>query len=917
MDFDAFFRETVGSDRSPYLYQQRLACGQTDDLRHGRACESLLIDVPTGCGKTAAVVLAWLWNRMHRESPEMSPDWPRRLVYILPMRSLAGQIHENVKGWLRSDLLKGKDIGLHLLMGGEDEGDWNLHPEKDAILIGTQDILISRALNRGYGLRRFRWPMHFGLLNNDCLWVMDETQLMGNALATTVQLDAFRRKLWTPQFSCPCWWMSATVGGKMFDTRDRQDFQMPAPEHFQLLESERKQEQIACRLEAAKSIQTIPAAPKPTSRDGKGILDEHRAGRITLVILNTVASARTMYQEIDTELKSKRFQGKAKPELVLLHSRFRRKDRQDAMDKLQTFIEQCDRDTGAKLDDPGLIVVSTQVIEAGMDISAAVLWSEIAIWPSVIQRLGRLNREGLQPDAAAFFWMPRAEAAENKKDSPNGGRVGPYERPALEVAENLLKEIAARQAAGVGYRAALDEAMQSDQSKHVMSAEPEAVIRPDDLHDLFSTEPDLAGGFTDVSPYVRDQDRNADAQVFWRELVKNKQPKPDEQPAPRPEEICAVPFHELRLFLDRTKAPAWEWDEETGQWVRRRGMDVFPGMTLMLAREQGGYSAKAGWTGSGGDNKFEAIPPPAEERESLATDLDSESNDWRTLAQHTGDVRSQMESILRGLTLTDSAEGRALLAAARWHDVGKAHPHWQKAVGDYVAKALEKLQAAGDDPKLNPKFRRIIDGLRAKLQRGQGGAEPWGKFPDLRPAWTESGLPKEEADDLAKRLLTPFQPGLRHDAASALAAWQHWLMGVDGLTALACYLAAAHHGKVRTVLRAGKRGAGAVFGLREGDELPALPGYIEEPLPLDLAPRLLGLAGGWDEKNNALFTPAGAPSWVAAVGELLGPVLPEDVQPASAIPPGEPRGLGPFRLAYLEALLTAADIRGSKKFADS
>lgn len=29
------------------------------------------------------------------------------------------------------------------------------------------------ALNRGYGMSRYRWPMHCGLLNNDCRWVMD------------------------------------------------------------------------------------------------------------------------------------------------------------------------------------------------------------------------------------------------------------------------------------------------------------------------------------------------------------------------------------------------------------------------------------------------------------------------------------------------------------------------------------------------------------------------------------------------------------------------------------------------------------------------------------------------------------------------------------------------------------------------
>ncbi|GFO82769.1 MAG: hypothetical protein A49_23960 [Methyloceanibacter sp.] len=30
-------------------------------------------------------------------------------------------------------------------MGGEDEDKWDIHPEREAIIIGTQDILLSRA----------------------------------------------------------------------------------------------------------------------------------------------------------------------------------------------------------------------------------------------------------------------------------------------------------------------------------------------------------------------------------------------------------------------------------------------------------------------------------------------------------------------------------------------------------------------------------------------------------------------------------------------------------------------------------------------------------------------------------------------------------------------------------------------------
>lgn len=66
-DFPAFFQAAIGPDRSPYDYQLRLA---------SLPCESRLINIPTGLGKTAAVILAWLWNRVHKADPA----WPRRLV---------------------------------------------------------------------------------------------------------------------------------------------------------------------------------------------------------------------------------------------------------------------------------------------------------------------------------------------------------------------------------------------------------------------------------------------------------------------------------------------------------------------------------------------------------------------------------------------------------------------------------------------------------------------------------------------------------------------------------------------------------------------------------------------------------------------------------------------------------------------
>jgi CRISPR-associated endonuclease/helicase Cas3 len=83
MEFSAFFEAATREEGSPeghkpYPFQTRLAL--SEELPE-------LIDIPTGLGKTDAVVLAWLWRRRF-DGPEVREATPRRLVYCLPMRTL-------------------------------------------------------------------------------------------------------------------------------------------------------------------------------------------------------------------------------------------------------------------------------------------------------------------------------------------------------------------------------------------------------------------------------------------------------------------------------------------------------------------------------------------------------------------------------------------------------------------------------------------------------------------------------------------------------------------------------------------------------------------------------------------------------------------------------------------------------------
>ncbi len=857
--FTKAFLAATGKDQ-PYDYQTRLACGQTTNLSLGILCQSQLIEIPTGLGKTAAVVLAWVWNRLLQPDKEARKQWPRRLVYCLPMRTLVEQTRDEVRKWLlrlARQYTKPHDgsalrwLALHspiILMGGEDTEKWDIYPEKEAILIGTQDMLLSRALNRGYGMNRYRWPMHFAWLNNDCLWIFDEVQLMGNGFGSGIQLDGFRSCLWPVAKPCLTWWMSATTSQEAFETVDRVELGVKPPSRFMLTESERRSEELKPRLTAEKKIEMLQAAP--TSSE---ILSVHQKGQLTLVILNTVQSALDCYEHIilflDTPQKvkkAKRAEAGTKPEILLLHSRYRRADRADKIGKLYAFIALGNKNCGIAPNHPGLILIATQVIEAGVDISAAILLSEIAPWASTIQRLGRLNRDNRHPNARAKFWKPKSQKKdENAKDSPNAGRLGPYEKSRLDESERLLAGVVAHQKEGSSYRDALDLVLKTKPSQEALKIEIPALVRADDVYGLFSTEPDLAGGFTDISTFIRTTDLSSDVTVFWRRFEKAP---PKEMPAPSRDEYVAISAFALGAFLKDTKENAFLWNEENSTWDPIRPGGVVPGMTLLLPLSAGGYSKGKGWTGNTADKPNEVLQT-LDPNNSLIKDSESQAGFWQSLDDHTASVIYWAIDIAKNLEFGEDWI-ISLRSAGHWHDVGKRHAKWQECL-----------------PPNNPQT-------------------IWGKF-----------------EGKFKKI-----PFFRHEALSLLAAWSHQGQGVpiSEPTKLTLYLIASHHGKIRTVLRSSGIGNN-LFGWKPMDSNLILEDG--RAIKIELAVRNFFGAGELDWENRT-FTPT-RPSWTSIIQELLGPAWPGDQVTEIAVPPDQPRLLGPFKLAFLESVFRAADARAS------
>ncbi|MDE0291875.1 MAG: CRISPR-associated helicase Cas3' [Candidatus Dadabacteria bacterium] len=815
--FRSFFSIALGNDIHPYSYQQALAEQDWPDI----------LIAPTGLGKTAAVVLSWAWK--HTLEGKQAP--PRRLAYCLPMRTLVEQTEENIRKWLKrlhntdsrwKICLPDPENDVHILMGGVDETEWYKNPERPTVLIGTQDMLLSRALMRGYAMNRFRWPLDFGLLHNDTQWVFDEVQLMSSGLATSSQLEGFRRNFGT-QIPSRSLWISATMHPKWLKTADFQEhlevWNVPR-DFLEDKDSSKVQRLVHAPKPIKKADTSLSSTKKEFLREyAKNLASEalslHREGQMTLLVVNTVARAQAVHKELAKK-------GISSDRLVLVHSRFRPADRKAQMDKLPNPGEEKD-----------LVVVATQAIEAGVDISASVMITEIASASSIVQRLGRVNRYGELNNrrGGAVRWIDIVADEKSMK-----GVSAPYSPQEIEICRKRITSLT------------------DAKSPNLPSPEPDdysvqSVIRGKDLKDLYDTDPDLTGFDVDISSYVRDSE-DTDVKVFWRDLIDNS----TEQPMPSRHELCSVPIGRCKNWLKSRKIAAFFVDLQANSrqahstWVRFND-SPWPGLVLMLDLREGGYTKETGFDPES-RAPVEAVAQASDEAANIETsdgDPGSRAGHFINLADHLVHVVDEAKSLCSVIDMPLHIK-KTVSEAALWHDVGKAHDAFQERMST-------------DDPGLYPR----PDCLLAKARyydRNRG------------------------------------RPYFRHELASALAYLAHaqWSREAD----LTAYLIAAHHGKVRMNLKAlpqeitlqtKERGNGrndiGLFarGVREGDEIP----------PVKINGKPLWAGGHLDLSVMVLGEhPVTGASWTERTSNLLSEY-------------------GPFRLAWLEAILRVADWRASEK----
>jgi CRISPR-associated endonuclease/helicase Cas3 len=405
-----------------YEYQKRVA-------RTLRAGKNVVLQAPTGSGKTFAALWPFLeaWDRAE------ASEFPSQSIYSAPMRVLTGQFEREAKKIVNEELLLAQVPEITVQTGERPED-----PKFEGDLIFTTlDQTLSSVLGVPYSLSRGQSNLNVGAVLGSYL-VFDEFHLFPHqATKATLQLLRVIGRI------APFILMTATFSKTMLEEIGN----LLGAEVIVVPEEEVAQ--IETRWgERPRKQRRFRVVEHPITSDSIINADSHDLR--SLVVCNTVDRATELYDDLiargcrpvpftdprfddyyqalrmarKPEDRKKNFQqilsqlrehllyaSGNEPWVMLLHSRFERPHRQVKEELLQSLWGPKGLENK---DGPSLIVVATQVVEVGLDISSQTLHTDLAPAASVLQRAGRCARYPGEQGMVNVYQVP-----ENKRGEPN------------------------------------------------------------------------------------------------------------------------------------------------------------------------------------------------------------------------------------------------------------------------------------------------------------------------------------------------------------------------------------------------------------------------------------------------------------------------------------------------------------------
>lgn len=338
----------------PYEYQLRVS----ELILSGK---SVILQAPTGAGKTAAALLPFL----HANRQESGDGFPTKCVYSVPMRVLANQFVLEYQKRAASFSRRYRQPLRVEIQTGEQSNDRCF--ESDLIFC-TIDQFLSSFLLMPYSLPKTLANLNAGAMVGSYL-VFDEFHLLdpGSTLGSTLYTIKKLGRV------APVLLMTATFSTSMLQTLAKL-FQAEVV-LVSAEEATRIERRDRCIVPRQRTWMT---AKHPISAES--ILDEHH--KRSLVLCNTIKRAQHLYRDLQVLLRERKLDVR----VILLHSRFLPGDRQTIEKQLRMLF-------GKEADKSGsVITVATQTIEVGLDISCETLHTELAPTSALIQRAGRCAR---------------------------------------------------------------------------------------------------------------------------------------------------------------------------------------------------------------------------------------------------------------------------------------------------------------------------------------------------------------------------------------------------------------------------------------------------------------------------------------------------------------------------------------------
>jgi CRISPR-associated endonuclease/helicase Cas3 len=584
--FRGTFSSVTGGLR-PYAYQEAVA-----DLLWNR--QNVILRAPTGAGKTLSVLIPFLHDRRR--------IGVRRMIYCLPLRTLANGIFEEARR-----VCQGTGMSVSLQTGEHRDDEFF----QSDITVATYDQLLSGLLCGPYGLSSRQANMNAGAAVG-ALVVFDEFHLMelDRAFLTAACLMRFfggvSRSVW----------MTATATEPL----------------VKLLQKHLRAQEVALSADELTELSIGRGIRRSLRKVDEPLTAEavlRFAGGRTLVVANQVKRAQELFETLSTHF-----------DVVSLHSRFFPNDRAKKERLLAGVF-------GKGTTSQGALAITTQVVEAGLDLSCDNLLTELCPMNSLMQRAGRCARFAGQSGTVRVFRSAGAR---------------PYSEDECKRTWETLKDS--------------DDLRPQDAGAWVNSVHGEG----DAKASVGRLWPHMAKCRERITGLTQKQQVGGVAELI-REGSDSVQVLIADTPdglKPSAKETIGVYRQSLRPLIG-TGAPVWSFDpEEATLWTPLTHANLSRAFVVCVPPELGGYSGDVGLRFGSDGREVSPSRTPAAQKKYGPLKVEG----W---VEHTAKVAENIGRLVVNDRFTDSmvaegiAEGLEDLArtAALLHDLGKLQKQWQ------------------------------------------------------------------------------------------------------------------------------------------------------------------------------------------------------------------------------------------------